>query len=105
MRSNRLGIHTTEPRIAFATHLVDDHVAAGEQSTDPTGSCAVDRVNQNAHLLGGDRLQVEVALNKLLVARVRVVALNQARRLGVGEWAPHEFGAAGARHMRLDALE
>ena len=105
MRSNRLRVNATEPGVAFAAHLVDDHVAARQESSDPAGTCAVHRVNQDAHLLRGDRLQVEVALNELLVARIRVVAFDHPRRLGIGEWAPHDLGSTGARHMRLDALQ
>ena len=105
VRPNRLRVHAAEPRVALAAHLVDDHVAARKESADPASASAVHRVNQDAHLLGGDRLQVEVALNELLVARVRVVALNEACRLGVSEWAANEFRAAGARHMCLDALQ
>ena len=105
VRSNRFRVHAAEPGVALAAHLVDHDVAARKEATDPAGARAVHRVNQDAHLLGGDRLQVEVALNELLVARVRVVAFDHPRRLGVGEWAPHDLGAASARHMRLDALQ
>ncbi len=105
VRSDRLGVHAAKPGVALAAHLVDNHVATRKEATDPAGARAVHRVNQDAHLLGGDRLQVEVALNELLVARVRVVAFDHPRRLGVGEWAPHDLGAASARHMRLNALQ
>ena len=104
VRSDRLRVHTAEPGVALATHLVDDHVAARQESTDPAGACAVDGVNQDAHLLGGDRLKVKVALNELLVARVRVVAFNETRRFGVSEWAANELRSTRARHMRLNTL-
>ena len=105
VRTNRFWIHTAEPRVALTAHLRDTQLPASEQPADPAGARAVDRVDHDAERLCGELRKVKVALNELLVARVRVVALHQTRRLSVGKRMAAQLWSARLRNLRLNALQ
>ena len=105
MRTNRLWIHAAEPRVALTAHLRDAQLPTSKQSADPSGTRAVDRVDHDAERLRRELRKVKVALHKLLVARVRVVAFHQARRLSVRKWTAAQLWSSRLRDLCLNALQ
>ena len=83
-----LGVEAAEPGVALAVDLVDADPAAREQPTDPARPGAIQRIDEHAHLLSLEPVQVERAPHVRLVADERVEALDGTRCLGIGERTP-----------------
>ena len=105
MWTNRFWVHAAKPWVALTAHLCDAQLPSSKQSADPASARAVDRVDHDAERLCRELRKVKVALHKLLVARVRVVAFHQARRLGIGEWTAAQLWSTRLRDLRLNALQ
>ena len=82
--------------------LVDGDRAAGEQPPDPARTRAVERVDEHAHVLGPQTIEVERAAHVGLVPDEGVEALDRAGGLGVGERPPRW---RRGRPVRDDALD
>ena len=105
MRSDRLGVHATEPWVSLASHLLDHELPPSEEAADPASASAVHRVDEDAPLHVRQGGEVKVALDIAAIAWVGVVALDQAGRLGIGEGAALELRSARLGNEGLDALE
>ena len=102
VRPDRLGVDPAEVRIALGVDLVDPDLAAGQQARQPVGPGAVHRVDQDAHVGGLEGVDVDRPPDVLLVALVRVVPVDQAGRLGVGERAARDRRPAVRGDRRLE---
>ena len=85
--------------------LGDPDLAAGKEPRDPVGSGAVERIHENAHVGGGQAVQVDVGSDEIHVTGVWVVALDEAGGLCVGERPVGDLPAGIRRDERLDGVE
>ena len=99
-----LRIEAAEPRVALAVDLVDDDAAAPQEAPDPARPRAEERVDEDAHGLGTQPVEVERAPHVGLVARERVEALDAAGRLGVVERPARRRLARRARAMTCSTV-
>ena len=103
VRPDRLGVHPAEERVALLVDLVDPDAAAAEQPGEPARAGAPHRLDEDVDVRRLERVEVDRSADVPLVALVRVVALDEARRLGVGEGPALDGRALGDR--RLDDRE
>ena len=98
----RFGVDPAEVGVAFLVDLVDSDPAAGEQARQPAAAGPPHRVDQDRHVGPLQRVEVDRPADEPLVTLERVVALDQAGGLGVGERPPGDADPAVDRESRLD---
>ena len=102
VRPDRLGIDPTEIRIPFGVDLANPDLAAGQEPRQPFGPGAVHRVDEDAHVGGLERIEINRPADVLLVARIRVVPVDEAGGLGVRERPARNRRPAVRRDRRLE---
>ena len=78
-----LRVDAPEPGVALGVDLGHPDPAARQQPADPAGATAPQRVHEDRHVGRLEALEVEAPADVVHVARVRVEALHQARRLRI----------------------
>ena len=99
VRPDRLGVHAAEERVAFQVDLVDPDPPAAEQPREPARTGAPHRLDEHVDVGRFERVEIDRPADVPLVTLVWVVALDEPRRLGVGERAALDRRAIGDRPL------
>ena len=105
VRANGLRVDAAEIRVPLLVDLRYPDLSASEQARKPSGTRSPHGLHQDVHVRGANGVQVDRPSQEPLVARVRIVALDHARLLGVRERAPLDCPAAVLGDRRLEHFQ
>ena len=102
---DRLRVDAAEVRVALLVDLVDPDPSAGQQARDPAAARAPHRVDEDRQVGRPERVEVDGRAHEPFVARIRIEALDEPGRLGIGERPALDPGPAVDRELGLDDAE
>ena len=94
VRPDGLRVHAAEVGVALLMDFGDPDPAPCEEAADPAGSGTPHGFDQDVHVGGLERVEVERPAQELLVARERIEPLDEARGFRVRERTPGDRLAA-----------